>query len=97
MIVRIVGEGQLDVAAEHLDVLNRFDDELQVAIEGGDDAAFRAALDALLSKVREVGISVPNDEIVPSDLLLPAGDAHVDEVREMLGVDGLVPGRPGTT
>ncbi|MFI6979524.1 hypothetical protein ACIBSV_13165 [Embleya sp. NPDC050154] len=92
MIVRIVGEGQLDVAAEHLDVLNRFDDELQAAIDGGDDAAFRAALTALLSKVREVGTAVPDDEIVPSDLLLPAEDAHVDEVRKMLSADGLIPG-----
>ncbi|MFF7243908.1 hypothetical protein ACFZBU_08420 [Embleya sp. NPDC008237] len=92
MIVRIVGEGQLDVAAEHLDVLNRFDDELQVALESGEDAAFRAALTALLSKVREVGTAVPDDEIVPSDLLLPAEDAHVDEVRKMLSADGLIPG-----
>lgn len=92
MIVRIVGEGQLDVAAEHLDVLNRFDDELQAAIDGGDDAAFRAALTALLSKVREVGTAVPDDEIVPSDLLLPAEDAHVNEVRKMLSADGLIPG-----
>ncbi|MYS87105.1 PspA-associated protein PspAA [Embleya scabrispora] len=92
MIVRIVGEGQLDVAAEHLDVLNRVDDELQVAIESGDDAGFRAALTALLSKVREVGTAVPDDEIVPSDLLLPAEDAHVDEVRKMLSADGLIPG-----
>ncbi|MET7302838.1 hypothetical protein [Embleya sp. NPDC005575] len=92
MIVRIVGEGQLDVAAEHLDVLNRVDDELQAAIEGGGDAAFRAALTALLSKVREVGTAVPDDEIVPSDLLLPAEDAHVDEVRKMLSADGLIPG-----
>jgi len=93
MIVRIMGEGQLDVADEHLAVLDGYDDELQVAIEGDDDAAFRAALTALLSKVREIGAAVPDDEIVPSDLLLPAEDAHVDEVREMLGADGLVPGR----
>jgi PspAA-like protein len=93
MIVRIMGEGQLDVADAQLDALNRYDDELRVAIDGGDDAAFRAALAALLAKVREVGTAVPAEEIVPSDLMLPAADAHVDEVRKMLGADGLVPGR----
>jgi hypothetical protein len=92
MIVRIMGEGQLDIAEGHLAVLNRYDDELQVAIEGGDDAAFRAALTALLSKVREVGTAVPAEEIVPSDLMLPATDAHVDDVRKMLRADGLIPG-----
>ncbi|MFE5328365.1 hypothetical protein ACFRCG_18500 [Embleya sp. NPDC056575] len=92
MIVRIVGEGQLDVAEEHLDALNRLDEELQAAIEGGDDAAFHAGLTALLSRVRDLGTPVPDDEIVPSDLLLPAEDAHVDEVRKMLSADGLIPG-----
>ncbi|WP_406287227.1 hypothetical protein [Embleya sp. NBC_00896] len=92
MIVRIMGEGQLDVAEEYLAVLNRYDDELQVAIESGDDAAFRAALTALLAKVREVGTDVPAEEIVSSDLMLPATDAHVDEVRKMLRADGLIPG-----
>jgi hypothetical protein len=45
-----------------------------------------------LAKVREVGTSVPAEEIVTSDLMLPATDAHVDEVKKMLRADGLVPG-----
>jgi hypothetical protein len=28
----------------------------------------------------------------PSELILPAEDAHVDEVRDMLGNEGLIPG-----
>jgi hypothetical protein len=35
---------------------------------------------------------LPDDEIVPSDLVLPASDASLDEVRELLGDDGLIPG-----
>jgi hypothetical protein len=42
--------------------------------------------------VREVGSPLPDDEIVPSQLVLPAGDATLAEVRELLSDDGLIPG-----
>jgi hypothetical protein len=92
MIVRILGEGQLEVADEHVDTLNDLDTQIGEAIDSGDDEAFRSALGALLDKVRSVGTAVPADALVESDLLLPASDAHVDEVREMLGEEGLIPG-----
>jgi hypothetical protein len=92
MIVRILGEGQLEVPDEHIDGLNELDASVGEALEAGDDEAFRAALGALLDEVRSVGAAVPDDALVESDLLLPASDAHVDEVREMLGEEGLIPG-----
>jgi PspAA-like protein len=92
MIVRILGEGQLEVADEHIDKLNELDAEIGKGIEAGDDEVFRSALGALLDQVRSVGTPVPDDALVESDLLLPASDAHVDEVREMLGEEGLIPG-----
>jgi hypothetical protein len=39
-----------------------------------------------------VGKPLPDDEIVPSDLVLPSADASLDEVRELLGDEGLIPG-----
>ena len=92
MIVRILNEGQFDVDADGVRDLNRLDQELQRAVEGDDDQAFRAALSALLSRVREAGTPLPLDSLEPSELILPAEDAHVDEVREMLGNEGLIPG-----
>jgi hypothetical protein len=50
------------------------------------------ALDALLDKVRAVGAPLPDEELVPSDLVLPSSDASLDEVRELLGDEGLIPG-----
>jgi hypothetical protein len=35
---------------------------------------------------------LPDEEIVPSDLVLPSSDASLDEVRELLGDEGLIPG-----
>ncbi|MEO3823432.1 hypothetical protein [Actinomadura sp. B10D3] len=91
MIVRLMGEGQLDVAEDDLSALNILDDELEKAIESGDETAFRAALHALLDNVRKVGRPLPPDSLEPSDLILPPADAHIDEVRSMLGDEGLIP------
>ncbi len=48
MIVRIMGEGQLDVADSHFAELNMLDDELLAEMEGGDEEGFRRTLGALL-------------------------------------------------
>ena len=92
MIVRIMGEGQLDVAESHLDRLNELDDALLKALDKGDQDAFRAALCNLLAAVREAGSPRPEDSLEPSELILPDGDATVEEVRRLLRDDGLIPG-----
>lgn len=92
MIVRILGEGQLHVADEHLDALNALDASVEKAIEAHDEAAFALALPALLDVVRQHGQAVPDEDLVDSDLILPPSDASLDEVAELLGDDGLIPG-----
>jgi PspAA-like protein len=91
MIVRIMGEGQLEVAGEDLAALNALDGELEVAIESGDEAKFRTALHTLLDNVRRVGTTLPADSLAPSELILPPADSAMDEVRAMLGDEGLIP------
>jgi PspA-Associated protein len=92
MIVRISGEGQFEVPDGHLEELNRFDDQLAKAVDAGDEAAFKTALEALLASVRTVGGELPADFIGPSDLVLPGPDATIEEVREVLSEEGLIPG-----
>lgn len=91
MIVRIMGEGQLDIASKDLSALNTLDDELEAAIESGDEAKFRAALHTLLDNVRKVGKPLPADSLAPSELILPPADSAMDEVKAMLGDEGLIP------
>jgi PspAA-like protein len=91
MIVRIMGEGQLDVAEGALSALNSLDAELETAIDSGDEEKFRGALHALLEQVRLVGSTLPADELAPSELILPPADATMEEVRAMLGDAGLIP------
>ncbi|GAA2732738.1 PspA-associated protein PspAA [Actinocorallia aurantiaca] len=91
MIVRIMGEGQVELDQSELPALNELDAALESAIEADDEERFRRALNALLDSVRERGSELPADSLEPSDLVLPPADAHIDEVRAMLGDSGLIP------
>ncbi|MBB4979930.1 MULTISPECIES: PspA-associated protein PspAA [Streptomyces] len=92
MIVRIMGEGQQKLADSHFAELNALDDELLAEMESGDEEGFRRTLGALLDAVRRLGEPLPDDALEPSELILPSPDATLDEVREMLSDDGLIPG-----
>jgi hypothetical protein len=92
MIVRIMGEGQVKLADGHLAELNRLDDELLAEMERSDEAGFRRTLGALLEAVRRLGTPLPDASLEPSELILPAPDATLSEVRAMLSDDGLIPG-----
>lgn len=91
MIVRIMGEGQLDLSDADLGLLNSFDATLEAAIESGNEETFRQALHDLLAKVRQDGKPVPADSLEPSQFILPPADAGMEEVRAMLGDEGLIP------
>ena len=92
MIVRIMGEGQVELADSHVAELNKLDDILLAEMESGDGPGFRTTLHALLDKVRELGSPLPDDSLEPSELILPASDATLEDVRSMLRDGGLIPG-----
>ena len=92
MIVRIMGEGQVKLDDSHFAELNKLDDELLEEMERGDGPGFRRTLQALLDAVRRLGAPLPDDALEPSELILPSPEASLDEVRELLSDDGLIPG-----
>jgi hypothetical protein len=92
VIVRILGEGQYDLDESSLDELNRLDGAVETAVEADDEGAFRSALRALLDGVRAHASQHAVDSLDESDLILPPADASIDEVRELLSGDGLIPG-----
>ncbi|MGH8897745.1 MAG: PspA-associated protein PspAA [Egibacteraceae bacterium] len=92
MIVRILGEGQFDVPDSAVKGLNGLDDRLTKAVEAADTDAFTAALSELLAAVRAHATPHPADSLDPSHLVLPGPDSSIEEVRELLGDEGLIPG-----
>jgi hypothetical protein len=92
MIVRILGEGQFEVAESELARLNELDAAVEAEIDAGNEEAFSSRLGELLDGVRAVGAPLADESLEDSDLILPPADATLEEVREMLSDDGLIPG-----
>ena len=92
MIIRILGEGQYEVADEAMDELNELDSVVESAVRAGNEPAFADALLALLDGVRRMGTAHDVDSLDSSDLILPMRDASLAEAQEMLADDGLIPG-----
>jgi hypothetical protein len=91
MIVRILGEGQWEVPDGAMEELNRLDDAVTSAIDSNDENAFRNGINELLQCVRDRGTREPDDFLSPSDLVLPGSDSTIEEVKELLTDEGLVP------
>jgi hypothetical protein len=85
VIIRILGDGQFEVAESHKARLDELDAVLDKAMSAGDDAAFEAALTELDAEIRRVGTPVDPATILPSDLVLPNEGANLREVSELLG------------
>jgi hypothetical protein len=84
VIVRILGEGQFRVDDDTAAKLTVLDKNLDAAVHAGDEAAFTAALGAVVKLVRAAGMPVADDEFVTADYILPFSDSTVGEVRKLL-------------
>jgi hypothetical protein len=93
MIVRILNEGQWELTDEAVRSLNSVDDELEKAVAANDQERLSATLSSLLDQVRDSGRVIPDDDLRDSDLILPAADSTVEEVRALLSEssEGLIP------
>ncbi len=92
MIVRIVGEGQYRLDDALIDALNALDAELQTDLDSGDAEHFSGVLQRMVALIHERGTPLADDEMLPSDAVVPPEDATVAELRELLGEEGLIPG-----
>jgi len=88
MIVRILGEGQFEVAEADSPKLDALEAALNAAVDGDDDATFTSALTALIEEVRSVGTPLAPDELSASDLVVPFSDATLSETRTLLDEPG---------
>ena len=92
MIIRIATEGQFDLPGAYVDQLNDIDNQMVEAVEAGDRASFGGLLNQMLTLVREHGSPLPVDELVESDLMLPASDLTLEEAQVLFVGEGLLPG-----
>ena len=94
MIVRLMGEGQYQVDDGLRDQLNELDDRAVAAIDGNDEATLDDVLDEMAQLVRDRGEPVPDDDLSPSDIVIPPSDLSLEETKKLFSEEGLVPDLP---
>ena len=92
MIIRITTEGQYNLSGSFVDQLNEIDNQLVEAVEAADRRGFDNLLKQMLDGGREHGSPLPEDELVESDLILPAPDTTLEEAQVLFVGEGLLPG-----
>jgi hypothetical protein len=91
VIARIMGEGQYRLSDAVRERVNAVDNEVVKAIDDDDEDAFHAAFEEMLELVRNEGESVPDEEIAPSDVILPPADTSFVEAGSEFTGEGLIP------
>ncbi len=94
MIVRLMGEGQFRVDDTLIARLNELDDEVSRAVTDGDERALWTGLQALADAVREGGQKLADEDLRPSDAIIPPEDLSLEEARELLANEGFIPDLP---
>jgi hypothetical protein len=94
VIVRLLGEGQFRVDDALIGRLNELDDEVEKAVAAGDERALWTGLQALADAVREHGVKLADDDLLPSDAVIPPEDLSLEEAQELLQDEGFIPDIP---
>jgi hypothetical protein len=91
VIVRLMGEGQYQLSDEAVSRLNELDDDAQAAVEAEDEPKLDRLLDEMWGLVRNEGERLGDDDLSPSDALVPPSDMTLEETKRLLSTDGLIP------
>ena len=94
MIVRVMGEGQYEVDDEVAKGLNELDEQAAEALEAGDGERLAEFLRRMADQVRLNGARLPDEDLTPSEAIVPPDDLSLDEARELFEGEGLIPDLP---
>ena len=91
MIVRILGEGQYRLEGDAVGRLNELDDRAQEALERDDEGELDRYLEEMASLVRRGGERLSDDDLSPSDVIVPPIDMTLAETKSFFSDEGLIP------
>jgi hypothetical protein len=94
VIVRLMGEGQYRVDDSLQERLNELDDEAMAALEASDETELDKRLEEMFALVRAEGERLADDDLSASDVIIPPSDLTLEETRELVSHDGLIPDLP---
>jgi hypothetical protein len=91
VIVRISEEGQFELDDALHPRLDELDNAVVAAVDAGDEDGFHAAFEELLQFVRTEGTELADDDLRPSEIIVPPADLSFAEAGEDFTGEGLVP------
>jgi hypothetical protein len=91
VIVRIAGEGQYRLPDSDAQRLNELDNRAVSAVEEGDETGFGELWAQMLALVETDGVEIADDELLPSDVILPPRDSSFAEAAGEFTGEGLIP------
>ena len=96
MIVRVMGEGQFEIDDEVAKGLNDLDEQAEQALQSGDQERLAELLERMGEAVRSNGARLPDEDLTPSEGIVPPPDLTLEEAKELFEGEGLIPDLPGT-
>jgi hypothetical protein len=94
VIVRLMGEGQYRVDDSVQQRLNELDDQAMAALEASNEIELDQKLEEMFALVRAQGEPLPDDDLSPSDVIVPPADLTLEETRQLVSHEGLIPDLP---
>jgi hypothetical protein len=91
VIVRISNEGQYRLDDSHHSRLDELDDAVVGAVAALDETGFHARFEEMLQFVRSQGEPLGDDDLEPSEFILPPPDLTFAEASEEFSGEGLIP------
>lgn len=94
MIVRLMGEGQFRAGDDLRAQLDELDDRAQAAADADDEPELDRALDEMWQLVQSSGERLADDDLHPSDVIIPPSDLSLEETKRLFSDEGLIPDPP---
>jgi PspAA-like protein len=94
VIVRVMGEGQFRLEGDAVGRLNELDDRAQEALERDDESELDRYLEEMAALVKRDGERLPDDDLSPSDAIVPPSDMTLGETKKFFSEQGLIPDVP---
>jgi len=94
VIVRVMGEGQFEIDDEVAKGLNELDEQAERALQAEDQEQLAELLERMAEAVRTNGARLPDEDLSPSEGIVPPPDMTLEEAKELFEGEGLIPDLP---
>jgi hypothetical protein len=89
-----MGEGQFEIDDEVAKGLNELDEQAERALQAEDTEQLAELLERMAEAVRTNGARVPDEDLTPSEGIVPPPDLTLEEAKELFEGEGLIPDLP---